>query len=492
MLVSMPTIITFSIYLAMVLIIGLFGYFSTRNLSDYILGGRSLGSFVTALSAGASDMSGWLLMGLPGAVFLHGISESWLAIGLIIGAWCNWKFVAGRLRSYTEKCSDALTLPDYLTARFEDKSNVIRIVTAIVILIFFTLYCASGAVAGAKLFQSIFGLPYSYALWVGTSATILYVFIGGFLAISWTDTLQASLMFIALVVVPSMVVFGNGGVTININHIYNMNHNYLNMQNHLHIVTIISLLAWGLGYFGQPHILVRFMAASSVKTIPNARRIGMTWMTLCLSGAVAVGFFGIAFYSNHPELSAHVIANPETVFMELAKDLLNPWLSGVFLAAVLAAIMSSLSCQLLVCSSALTEDIYKTFLHKEASQKELVWFGRSMVLVISIIAITLASDPNSGVLNMVSYAWAGFGASFGPVILISLLWSRMNKFGAIAGIVVGAITVLVWKQYNWFNLYEIIPGFILASIAIIAGSMFGAKPSAEMLSKFMEVKEEIK
>lgn len=488
---TLPTIATFSIYLLLMLGIGYMGYRSTSNLSDYILGGRRLGSFVTALSAGASDMSGWLLMGLPGAVFLSGLSEAWIAVGLIVGAWLNWTFVAGRLRAYTEKCSNALTLPDYLSQRFEDRSNVIRMLTSLVILIFFTVYCASGVVAGARLFENMFGLSYTAALYIGALATISYVLIGGFLAVSWTDTVQASLMITALVAAPLMVIYSNGGVTASVAHIEHLNPTYLNMTYHLNAIAIISLLAWGLGYFGQPHILVRFMAASSIKAIPAARRIGMTWMILCLAGAVAIGFFGISFYAHHPELAQAVMANPETVFMELTKDLFNPWIAGIFLAAILAAVMSTLSCQLLVCSSALTEDIYKTFLRKQASQKELVWFGRGMVLLISIIAIMLASNPQNKVLSMVSYAWAGFGAAFGPVILISLVWSKMTRNGAIAGIIVGAVTVLVWKQYEWLHLYEIVPGFVFASVAIIVASLLGQPASAAMRANFQQVEEEM-
>ena len=491
MIANTSTIITFSIYLILMLGIGWFGYRATNNLSDYILGGRSLGSFVTALSAGASDMSGWLLMGLPGAIFLHGLAETWIAIGLILGAWLNWSFVAARLRLYTEKCSNALTLPEYLSRRFDDNSNFLRIITAVVILIFFTIYCASGIVAGARLFENMFGFTYQSALWIGALATISYVLIGGFLAVSWTDTVQASLMIVALIIVPLMVIYDNNGVASSIAHIESIKPAYLNMTDNLDIIAIISLLAWGLGYFGQPHILVRFMAAKSINTIPTAKRIGMTWMILCLAGATAIGFFGISFYASHPELGTGVKANPETIFMELAKQLLNPWIAGIFLAAILAAVMSTLSCQLLVCSSTLTEDLYKTFLRKNASQKELVWFGRTMVLMIALIAIGLASDPESKVLGMVSYAWAGFGAAFGPVILVSLLWSRMTKNGAIAGIVVGAMSVLIWKQYNWFHLYEIVPGFIFALIAIIVVSSLGEAPSEKIKSVFKQVKEEV-
>ena len=487
MTANTPTVIMFGIYLVAMLLVGWLGYRATSNLSDYILGGRSLGSVVTALSAGASDMSGWLLMGLPGAIFLHGVREVWIAVGLIAGAWLNWRFVAGRLRAYTEKAGNALTLPDYLSNRFEDRSNVLRIITALVILVFFTLYAASGAVAGARLFESMFGLPYATSLWVGAIATIAYVFIGGFLAVSWTDTIQAALMIGALIVAPLMVIQAAGGPTQAIEVVRSADPANLDLFNGLTGVGIVSLAAWGLGYFGQPHILVRFMAASSVDTIPKARRIGMTWMILCLAGAVAVGFFGIAYFKLNPQQAGGVTADAERVFIETAKLLFNPWVAGVLLAAILAAVMSTLSCQLLVCSSALTQDIYKTFLRKEASQGELVWFGRAMVLLVAGIAIALAADPNSKVLSMVSYAWAGFGAAFGPVVLGSLLWPRMTRNGALAGMIVGAVTVLVWKQFGWLGIYEIVPGFILASIAIVLGSLMSRAPSSRMRDDFAAV-----
>ena len=354
-----PTVFMFGVYLAGMLLIGWLGYRYTRDLSDYILGGRRLGSFVTALSAGASDMSGWLLMGLPGAVFVSGIRESWIAIGLTIGAYLNWRFVAARLRLFTERADNALTLPDYFASRFEDRNNLLRIISAIVILIFFTLYCASGVVAGARLFENMFGLQYNTALWVGAFCTIVYVFIGGFLAVSWTDTIQASLMITALLLAPIMAYAAING-TLQDGQVWQdfISAEQFDILDGASTIGIISLLAWGLGYFGQPHILVRFMAADSPASIPRARRISMTWMILCLCGAVAVGFFGIAYFNAHPGVDAAVRANGESVFMELARQLFSPWIAGLLLAAILAAIMSTLSCQLLVCASALTEDIY--------------------------------------------------------------------------------------------------------------------------------------
>ena len=486
-----PTLITFVVYIAAMVLIGFMAYRSTNNLSDYILGGRSLGSFVTALSAGASDMSGWLLMGLPGAVYLSGLSESWIAIGLVVGAYLNWLFVAGRLRVQAEYNGNALTLPDYFTSRFEDDSRVLRIFSAVVILVFFTIYCASGVVAGARLFESTFGVSYETALWVGAAATIAYTFIGGFLAVSWTDTVQASLMIFALILTPIIVIGACGGMEPAFAAIELQDASHFDMLKGASFVGVISLLAWGLGYFGQPHILARFMAAESVQSIPKARRISMAWMILCLAGAVGVGFFGIAYFSTHAELGAAVGENHERIFIELSRLMFNPWIAGVLLSAILAAVMSTLSCQLLVCSSALTEDFYKSFLRKNASQKELVWVGRAMVLLVAVVAIAIASNPHSKVLGLVSYAWAGFGAAFGPVVILSLLWKGMTRNGALAGMVLGAVTVIVWKNYfAWTGLYEIVPGFLLCTLGILLFSRVGSAPSPAMLERFSAAEQE--
>ena len=487
-----PLTITFALYIVAMVGIGFVAWRRTRSLDDYILGGRSLGSFVTALSAGASDMSGWLLLGLPGALYAGGLSEGWIAAGLVVGAWCNWKYVAGPLRVYTERARNALTLPDYFTHRFEDGSRILRVLSALIILVFFAVYSASGIVAGARLFEAVFEVPYERALWLGAAATIVYTMVGGFLAVSWTDTVQATLMIFALVLTPVFVVLATGGPAASLAVIAQANPANLDLFRGASAVAIISLLAWGLGYFGQPHILARFMAAESLAAIPNARRIGMTWMVLCLAGAMAVGFFGIGWFAAHPDQAGMVTANPERVFISLSQLLFNPWIAGVLLSAILAAIMSTLSCQLLVCSSALTEDFYKGFLRRDAGQSELVWVGRLTVLGVALLAIWLASDPDSRVLGLVSYAWAGFGAAFGPVVRFSLGWKRMTRNGALAGMVVGAVTVLVWKQGGWFGLYEIVPGFVFASVAIVLGSLVGPAPSAAMARDFDAVRDELR
>jgi len=488
---SNPTTITFIIYILAMIGIGFSAWRYTRNLSDYILGGRSLGSFVTAMSAGASDMSGWLLLGLPGAIFAAGISESWIAIGLILGAWFNWLFIAGRIRVYTEISHNALTLPDYFTHRFEDRSRLLRLLSAVIILLFFTIYCASGMVAGARLFEQTFGLSYDIALWAGAAATILYVFVGGFLAVSWTDTVQATLMIFALLLTPVIVMMKLGSFDETLAVIDSININYSNMFSGTTGIGILSLMAWGLGYMGQPHILARFMAASSVKAIPNARKIGMTWMILCLGGAVAVGFFGIAYFAAHPEQAIPVVENQERIFITLAQVLFNPWIAGILLSAILAAIMSTLSCQLLVSASALTEDFYKAFLRPAASQRELVWCGRLMVLLVAIIALLIARNPQSQVLGLVGYAWAGFGAAFGPVVLFSLLWPRMTRNGALFGMLVGAVTVIIWRNGGWWGLYEMVPGFIGASLTIVTVSLLDKQPSATMQHAYAQMEAEL-
>lgn len=493
--ISTPILIVFVIYIIGMMLIGYMGYRSTNDLSDFILGGRSLGPFVIALAAGASDMSGWLLMGLPGEVFTVGISASWIAIGLTIGAYINWLLVAGRLRAYTEAAGNALTLSDYFANRFEDRSNVLRIISAIVILIFFTLYCASGVVASARLFESMFGWNYYTAMWLGAFFTIAYVFIGGFLAVSWTDAIQASMMFTALILTPIIVLSEIGGFGAATQGSLEFNPQSLSLVSGVTAIGIISSLAWGLGYFGQPHILARFMAADSVRSIPKARRISITWMVLCLAGSVAVGFFGISYFSSTESLTSpeavaaasRVLENPERVFIELSVLLFHPLIAGLLLAAILAAIMSTLSAQLLVCSSSLTQDLYKPFIRPGASQRELVWFGRLMVLAVALFAIFLARDPDSKVLGMVSYAWAGFGAAFGPLIILSVFWRRTTAKGALLGMIVGAATVLLWKNFANSDLYEIVPGFVLSMIVIIVVSLLDKKPSPTILATFDEV-----
>ncbi|WP_416308212.1 sodium/proline symporter PutP [Neptunicella sp. SCSIO 80796] len=490
------TLISLAIYFALMLAIGLYAYrVSSRNLSGYMLGGRSLGPGVTALSAGASDMSGWILMGLPGAMYITGLSSSWIVIGLIMGAYVNYLLVAPRLRIYTEIADDAITIPDYFENRFADKSRLLRIISSLVIIIFFTLYTSSGIVAGGKLFESAFGQSYELGLYVTAGVVVIYTLFGGFLAVSMTDFVQGCIMFTALILVPLVALTDVGGLGNALRTVEQINPHMLDMLQGTTIIAIISSMAWGLGYFGQPHIIVRFMAIRSVQQIKTARRIGMSWMIVSVIGALATGLVGLA-YATQQGLTD---VDAETIFIVLSQLLFNPLVSGFLLAAVLAAIMSTISSQLLVTSSSLTEDLYKTFIRKQATDLELVTVGRLSVVVVALVAIALAYNRDSTILSLVSNAWAGFGAAFGPVVLFSLFWKRMNAFGAIAGMIVGAVTVLLWiyapLQINGRALgdiiYEIVPGFILCSLTIWLVSLLTAAPDQTVLQRFSIMRQKL-
>jgi sodium/proline symporter len=462
--------VTFALYLTLMLGIGYVAWRRTRNLSDFILGGRSLGSWVTALSASASDMSGWLLLGLPGYAYLSGLESLWLAGGLLVGTWLNWRLVAARLREASEKAGNALTLPEYLSNRFDDRSGLIRVVSALFILLFFLFYTSSGLVAGGKLFEAVFGLPYLWAVAAGTLVILLYTAFGGFLAVSWTDLVQGLLMLAALVAVPLMALSGAGGASLAIN---GLDANLLDpfsdkSGNPLGWIAILSLLAWGLGYFGQPHILARFKAVRSVELIPQARRIAVGWVGITLIAACLVGLVGIGSFMTPLE-------DPEKVFIELVNLLFHPLIAGICLAAILAAIMSTADSQLLVASSVFTDDLYKGLLRRDAGERELVITGRLAVVAVAVAAFLLAMDPESSVLDLVAYAWAGFGAAFGPAVILSLYWRSMTRLGALAGIVAGGLTVVIWKQLEGgiFDLYEILPGILISTLVILSVSLAG-------------------
>ena len=490
------TILALAIYFLLMLAIGFYAYRqSSTNLSEYMLGGRKLGPAVTALSAGASDMSGWLLMGLPGALYISGISQIWIAVGLVLGAWANYLFLAPRLRVYTEIAQDSITLPDYFEHRFADTTRSLRLISALVIVIFFTLYTASGVVAGGKLFETVFQLDYFYGLALTVSVVILYTLLGGFLAVSMTDFVQGIIMFLALVIVPIVTIDVVGGIDPVLSIVGSLQPSHLDIFAGTSVLGIISLMAWGLGYFGQPHIIVRFMAIRSVSDFPVARRIGMSWMIISLLGAVATGFVGIAYVQQ----TSTTLNDPETIFIMLSQMLFHPFITGFLLAALLAAVMSTISSQLLVTSSALTQDFYKTFFNKTASDEHLVMMGRLSVLLVAIVAVVIALDRTSSILNLVSNAWAGFGAAFGPVVLLSLYWPRMTQQGALAGMLVGATTVLAWI-YTPLSidgvrladlLYAMVPGVIMATIAIIGVSLITKKPSQVILSQFAEMKQRL-
>jgi len=489
------TLFSLALYFIAMIGIGLYAYKkSTSDSAGYMLGGRSLSPSVTALSAGASDMSGWMLMGLPGAMYITGLSSIWIAIGLVIGAYFNYLIVAPRLRTYTEVANDSITLPDFFENRFNDKRHLLRVVSSIVIILFFTLYTSSGIVAGGKLFESSFGLNYEAGLYVTAGVVVLYTMFGGFLAVSLTDFVQGCIMFIALVLVPFVVISDIGGLEVMHETINTLDAEKLNMFNGVSALAIISAMAWGLGYFGQPHIIVRFMAIRSVKDLPVARRIGMTWMIVSICGAMATGFAGIAYVAK----TGTALNDPETIFILFSQVLFHPLISGFLLAAILAAIMSTISSQLLVTSSSLTGDFYQAFLNKEATEKQLVFVGRLSVLLVAIVAIFLAYDRNSSILSLVSNAWAGFGAAFGPLVILSLYWKKMNKQGALAGMLTGAFTVLFWiyapvtigGESLSSVMYEIVPGFILASLAIVVVSKVTASPDESVEKMFDEMIEQ--
>lgn len=561
--INTPIAIMFVSYAALMLFIGFYFYRQNKSTEDYFLGGRSMGPVVSALSAGASDMSGWLLMGLPGALYVSGFIDSYIAIGLTIGATLNWIFISKRLRIYTSVVANSLTIPDYFETRFSDDKHILRVICAVVILIFFTFYVSSGLVSGAKLFEEVFGIRYSYALTTGTIIIVAYTFFGGYKAVCWTDMIQGLLMLLALVIVPIVMLSHIGGfdeatkyiklsddsskkilelqeqapvLTDNLESLIDTLKNiqdrsiqfskipeqfrndadilalfgdkaaitprdlahklesalqandYATLNSLLSAFTkipfvakerlqwfdgvsligIISALAWGLGYFGQPHILVRFMSIRSTKDIPTATFIGIAWMAICLVAACFIGMLGVA-YINKFDLS---LTDPERIFIVMSQLLFNPWVAGILLSAILAAIMSTASSQLLVSSSTIAEDFYKKIFKQEASEAMVLRLGKIGVLVVALIAFVISTDKNSSVLSIVAYAWAGFGSSFGSVMFFSLFWSRMTRIGAIAGMISGAATVVIWKQFfAHTGVYEIIPGFLIASLAIVIFSL---------------------
>ncbi|NHK28317.1 sodium/proline symporter PutP [Parvularcula flava] len=496
-------LISLGIYFVVMLGIGLYSYLNTdEDVEGYMLGGRKLGPAVTSLSAGASDMSGWMLLGLPGAMYVSGLSASWIAIGLLIGALCNYLIVAPRLRVYTVEANDAVTIPDYFAKRFEDNHHLLKIISAIVIIIFFTVYTSSGVVAGGLLFEEAFGFDYRIGLWATAGVVVAYTLFGGFMAVSITDFVQGCIMFIALVMVPIVAIMNLGGWGETMSIVNGIDTSRTNLFQGMTLIGIISLMSWGLGYFGQPHIIVRFMAIRSVKDIPTARNIGMSWMLVTIIGALATGFVGFAYITR----TGGDLADPETIFIFLSQVLFHPLVAGFLLAAILAAIMSTISSQLLVSSSSLTEDFYKLFLRRGASDKELVIVGRLSVIGVALVAIFLAYDRNSSVLDLVSNAWAGFGAAFGPLVIISLYWRKMTRWGALAGMVLGAVIVLFWTYVPVLppaeaggdmrplnaELYSIVPGFIISWIAIYVVSLMSPQSKPGVLETHDRVKEKMK
>ena len=485
MAASTYQVIALAIYFVAMIAIGLWANSKNNSLDDYVLGGRQLSPTVAALSAGASDMSGWLLMGLPGAVYLSGLSQAWLAVGLTIGAWCNWKFVAPRLRSYTEVAGDAVTVPVFLSNRLKDTKRVLRIVSGVVILVFFTFYVSSGMVSGGLFFKSSFGQEYHTGMLLLAGITVFYTLFGGFMGASYTDMVQGLLMLAALIAVPVITIIDLGGVGPVVESISQVRPDALSIFAGTTFAGIVSSLAWGLGYFGQPHIIVRFMAMRTPADAKSGRRIGISWMVLTVFGALSGAFMGIAYFARHPEAS---LTNPETaesVFLDLSQILFHPFIAGLILAAVLAAIMSTLSSQLIVCSSALVEDLYGIFSSKKLSASKSLWLGRAGVAIVALVAGALAWNPNSSILQLVAFAWAGFGSAFGSTVLLSLYWRKLTTQGALASMITGAVVAFAWGQSPLKSvLYEMVPGFASALLIAIIVSLMTYKKNETIDEEF--------
>ncbi len=512
-------LVAFAAYLIGMIIVGVIYMKKADNVENYFLGGRGLNAWVAALSAQASDMSGWLLMGLPGCIYLLGIGEAWIAIGLFIGTVLNWLFVASRLRKYTIRVDNAITLPSYFGNRFHDKKRILLTISSVFIVIFFLVYTASALTAGGKLFSSVFSIDYKIALTIGAVVILTYTFLGGFLAVCTTDFIQGTLMLIGLLIIPILAYIllkGEGIALLNESGVAGGASSYLNILHDggepVSLVYVISMLGWGLGYFGMPHILVRFMAVSSEKEMKKSKVIAIAWVALSLIFACIIGIVGRAYL--YPTiLGTGNAVSAENVFIEMIKKIFTesyalPFVGGIFLCGILAAIMSTADSQLLVTASSVAEDIFKGIIKKDAKEKSVLLVSKITVIAVAVIAYIIALNPNSSVMGLVSNAWAGFGATFGPLVLLSLYWKRTNLPGAIAGMVSGGLTVIIWDYipfiktdainevtnktvYNTLGtqtgLYSLVVGFAISLLLIIVVSLFTKKPSEEMIKEFEDV-----
>lgn len=481
--------IAIGLYFLTLLYIGKSSYNKNASMNEYLLDDRKLGPMVTALSAGASDMSGWMLLGLPGAIYATGIANIWIAIGLTVGAYFNYYYLAKRLRVYTEVAKDSITIPDFLENRFRDESKTLRIVSGLIILVFFTLYVSSGIIAGGKSFESFFGLPFYAGALLTLTIVVLYTFFGGFKAVCLTDAFQGSLMFIVLILIP-IVAFSNLDIPSNssfFKEVTSLSPSHLDLFAGQTFLGVLGLLAWGFGYFGQPHIIVRFMAIRSSDELTQARRIGISWMALGLVGAVASGLIGYLYFNQQ----GVPLKDAETVFLKLGETLFHPFIVGIIVSAVLAAVMSTISSQLLVSSSSVTKDFILAFYKKEVSMETQVAIGRYAVVVVALVATLIAFLSTDTVLGVVGNAWAGFGASFGPVLLFSLYRKDLTALGALAGMLTGGITVLLWIVLGLGSIvYEILPGVVASTIALFVISHWTNKLGVVSNEKNNEINEE--
>ncbi|MBP5203971.1 MAG: sodium/proline symporter PutP [Candidatus Methanomethylophilaceae archaeon] len=488
---NIEVLMAFIIYFALVLGVGFYFYKRSSNMEDYILGGRSMNPYVTALSAQASDMSSWLLMGLPGAVLLMGLGEAWIGIGLAAGSYLSWLFVAKRLRKHSVVSGNSLTVPEFFSNRYKDKKGYLRFICGLIILFFFVIYVASGFKGCGVTLQTIFPeLSVELAMCIGGVIIIAYTFLGGYKAVCWTDFFQGLLMLVAVVVVPLAAINALGGwsdleagwAEVGVEQFTNL---FWDNGSALGFIAILSLLAWAFGYFGMPHIVVRYMSIRDPEEVKVSRRVSLVWIVIALSAAILVGMVGRVYVGEAEVMSADF--NAEHIFLRLAGDLFAPIIAGLFFAAVMAAIMSTADSQLLVASSSITNDVLGKY-EKYNDPRKLMWISRFVVVVVAVLALVLALFGGNNIMGLVSYAWAGFGAAFGPLMLLSLYWKRMNLQGAIASVFTGFLTVILWNTFLTAStgVYELLPGFIFAAIAGVLVSLATPAPSEEIQREFDE------
>lgn len=478
--ISAGTIVSFVLYMVGMLGIGFYFYDRKSDVEKYLLGGRGLGSWVTAMSAQASDMSGWLMMGLPGSIYAAGSGDTWCAIGLAIGTFFNWWLVAPRLRVYTE-ITDSMTVSTFFGMRFKDPTNLLRVISALVILLFFSIYVGSGLVAAGKLFESMFNINYVLAVAIGALAVLIYTLCGGFLAVCYTDLVQGILMFFAIVIVPSLAVMklADGSIAANMEARNLSLALFPETMNFKAFLAIISAAVWGLGYFGQPHIIVRFMGIDNHKSLRKSMIIAMIWVVISLACAVWIGAVAIGMY---PDLPA---SEHERVFIKMIVDTCNPWICGIFLSAIMAAIMSTIDSQLLSASSALAQDCYKLIFRKNAGEREMLNANRGFVVLIMVFATVLALADLQTIFKIVQFAWGGFGSAFGPVVLMALYSRKTSWQSALVGMITGTIVMLAWKFSPWgAYMYEILPGFLANLVVILALNNVFPQQDEEVLAQF--------
>lgn len=479
------------LYFIAMLSIGIIFFLKSKSTShkDYFLGGRSMGPWVTAMSAQASDMSAWLLMGLPGSVLAFGLGQAWIGIGLAIGTALNWILVAQRLRRFSQAAGDAITVPQYLSNRFATKSKTLQIVCAIVFLTCFTVYVASAFVAGTNVFTSLFpNIEPGIAMIIFATILIIYTFLGGYKAVCWTDFFQGILMLIAVLAVPIIIVITKDLDTSILSNVVVSGETEYKFVTNLFTADpkeIANGLAWGLGYFGMPHILVRFMAIKKPSMVKKSAIVAIVWVVLSLAAVIVIAYFGRMLVGEQ----LLVNGKQSMIFIELSRILFHPFIAGILLSAIIAASMSTADSQLLVASSSFTADIYKPLIRKNASDKEVLWVGRAVVLVVAVIAYFIASSKGDGaqaIMNLVENAWAGFGSAFGPVIILSLFWRRFTYKGALAGVISGAVVDVLWLAFlsSSTGIYELIPGFAVSMIVSVVATLLDKKPSEEITAIF--------